>query len=30
MVEYTREPARSGWQRFKVKLLTLLPLDGEL
>jgi putative cardiolipin synthase len=30
MVEYTREPARSGWQRFEVKLLTLLPLDGEL
>ncbi|HEY4446907.1 MAG TPA: phospholipase D family protein [Steroidobacteraceae bacterium] len=30
MVEYTSEPARSGWQRFKVKLLTLLPLDREL
>ena len=29
-VEYTREPARSGWQRLKVKLLTLLPLDSEL
>jgi putative cardiolipin synthase len=30
MVEYTREPARSGWQRLKVKLLALLPLDSEL
>jgi cardiolipin synthase C len=30
MVEYTREPARSGWQKFKVELLTLLPLDREL
>jgi putative cardiolipin synthase len=30
MVEYTREPARSGWQRLKVKLLALLPLDKEL
>jgi putative cardiolipin synthase len=30
MVEYTHEPARSGWQRFKVKLLALLPLDREL
>jgi putative cardiolipin synthase len=30
MVEYTREPARSGWQRLKVKLLALLPLDREL
>lgn len=29
-VEYTREPARSGWQRFKVKLLSLLPLGREL
>ncbi len=29
-VEYTHEPARSGWQRFKVKLLALLPLDKEL
>jgi putative cardiolipin synthase len=30
MVEYTREPARSGWQRLKVKLLAILPLDREL
>jgi putative cardiolipin synthase len=30
MVEYTHEPARSGWQRLKVKLLALLPLDREL
>ncbi len=29
-VEYTREPARSHWQRLEVKLLSLLPLDGEL
>jgi putative cardiolipin synthase len=29
-VEYTREPARSGWQRLEVKLLTLLPLDKQL
>ena len=29
-VEYVREPARSRWQRLKVKLLSLLPLDGEL
>jgi putative cardiolipin synthase len=30
MVELTREPARSAWQRLKVKLLALLPLDREL
>jgi putative cardiolipin synthase len=30
VVEYTREPARSAWQRLKVKLLALLPLDREL
>jgi putative cardiolipin synthase len=30
LVEYTREPARSGWQRLKVKLLSILPLDREL
>jgi putative cardiolipin synthase len=30
IVEYTREPARSGWQRVEVKLLTVLPLDSEL
>jgi putative cardiolipin synthase len=29
-VEYVREPARSGWQRVKVKLLALLPLQREL
>jgi putative cardiolipin synthase len=29
-VEYTREPARSGWQRTKVDLLSVLPLAGEL
>ena len=29
-VEYTREPARSGWQRVEVKLLTVLPLEREL
>lgn len=30
MVESTREPARSGWQRLKVNFLALLPLDREL
>lgn len=29
-VEYTTEPARSEWQRFKVNFLSLLPLDSEL
>lgn len=29
-VERTREPARSGWQRVEVKLLTVLPLEREL
>ena len=29
-VEYTREPARSGWQRVEVKLLAVLPLGREL
>jgi cardiolipin synthase C len=29
-VEYVREPARSRWQRLKVRLLSLLPLAGEL
>ena len=29
-VEYTREPARSPWQRLEVNLLALLPLEGEL
>ena len=27
---YTTEPARSAWQRFKVKMLSWLPLDREL
>ena len=29
-VSYAIEPARSRWQRFKVRLLSLLPLDREL
>lgn len=29
-VAYTREPARSAWQRLKVRLLSLLPLAREL
>jgi putative cardiolipin synthase len=29
-VELRKEPARSAWQRFKVNLLKLLPLDPEL
>ncbi len=29
-IEYDEEPARSDWQRLKVKLLSLLPLDDEL
>jgi len=29
-VEYTREPARSEWQRTQVQVLSLLPLDAEL
>jgi cardiolipin synthase C len=29
-VEYAQEPARSGWQRFKLRLLSLLPLSKEL
>ena len=29
-VEYDTEPARSGWQRFKVNALSLLPMDSEL
>jgi cardiolipin synthase C len=29
-IEYTREPARSRWQRAEVALLSLLPLDAEL
>lgn len=30
VVNYAREPARSGWQRFKVDSMSLLPLDKEL
>jgi cardiolipin synthase C len=30
LMEYRTEPARSGWQRFELKLLSLLPLDREL
>jgi cardiolipin synthase C len=29
-VRLTREPARSAWQRFEVRALTLLPIDAEL
>jgi putative cardiolipin synthase len=29
-VEYTREPARSEWQRLKQSLLSWLPIAGEL
>lgn len=29
-VDYYTEPARSSWQRFKVNILSLLPLDKEL
>lgn len=29
-VEYNREPARSDWQRIKVNMISLLPLDKEL
>jgi cardiolipin synthase C len=29
-VEYKSEPARSRWQRFEAKFLTLVPLDPEL
>jgi putative cardiolipin synthase len=30
IVHYETEPARSRWQRMKVKLLSILPLDKEL
>jgi putative cardiolipin synthase len=30
LVHYEKEPARNGWQRTKVGLLSLLPLDHEL
>jgi putative cardiolipin synthase len=29
-VSRTTEPARSAWQRFKVRLISLLPIDPEL
>ena len=29
-IEYDTEPARNDWQRIKVNLLSLLPLDDEL
>lgn len=29
-IEYDTEPARGGWQRIKVNILSLLPLDKEL
>lgn len=29
-VEYGTEPARRDWQRIKVNILSLLPLDKEL
>jgi len=29
-VAYTKEPARTDWQRIKATILTLLPLDSEL
>ena len=29
-VDYTVEPARSDWERMKVRMLSLLPLDEEL
>ena len=28
-VDYAREPARSGWQRLKVRLMSWLPLASE-
>ena len=30
LVHYEKEPARNAWQRTKVRLLTLLPLEQEL
>jgi cardiolipin synthase C len=30
VVEYSMEPARNEWQRFKVNVLSLLILDSEL
>ena len=30
VVEYRKDPARDGWQRLKVKFLSVMPLDKEL
>jgi putative cardiolipin synthase len=30
LIDYTTEPARSAWQRLKIRLLSWLPLDREL
>jgi putative cardiolipin synthase len=30
MIEAAERPARHPWQRFEVKILSLLPLDSEL
>jgi putative cardiolipin synthase len=30
VVEYRKEPARNEWQRMKVKILSVIPLDKEL
>lgn len=30
LVELDKEPAKSDWQRFKVRLFSLLPIDSEL
>lgn len=30
MVDLQKEPARNAWQKFKVRFLSLLPLDSEL
>jgi cardiolipin synthase C len=29
-VVYDKEPARSSWQRFKVRMISFLPIDSEL
>ena len=30
MVDYWREPTRRGWHRLLIKLLSWLPIEGEL
>ena len=30
LVDLKKEPARSTWQKFKLRLLALLPLDSQL